>query len=355
MNQSYFMRIYKRRWIYRLIPITILILIIFGMLWASKTIYDNNTNNPYIIKTFEDYNEAIEEDKYSQIVSEELYDLGLDMKRTTSKLGIKINESTEARIVATEVDGKILAIALPVKVYEQMLDQEEESYTFKGTLTDFEDKDYEVLKDNLIVNGIPPEQVESLMYMRYLEYKTPLESISIILVMAGIMTIFILAIITPVLVRNRKALKSLKRCSDGNLEGACERIDSEIIMENVFKSGPIIITKSYIIVNCQQIVLAMPLTELVWIYKSVQNNKAYGIKINKVISLVLVFSDKDTYSISLFGKHSKNIDNIIEHISKRCPTAFIGFSEEYKTLLKKSPDKFLEQWKNSKENITINL
>jgi len=349
------MKIYKRRWIYRLIPTTILILIVFGLLWASKIIYDKNTNNPYIIKTFEDYKEAIEEDKYSQIVSKELYDLGLDMKRTTSKLGIKINESTEARIVATEVDGKILAIALPINVYEQMGEQEVENYILKGTLTDFEDKDYEVLKDNLIVDGVPPEQVESLMYMRYLEYKTPFESVSMILVMAGITVIFILVTITPVLVRNRKALKSLKRYSDGNLERACERIDSEIIMENVFKSRPIIITQSYIIANCQQIVLAMPLTELVWVYKSVQNNKADGIKINQASSLVLVFSDKNTYSISLFGKHIKNIDNIIEHISKCCPTAFIGFSQEYKTLLKKYPDKFLEQWTNSKENININF
>lgn len=82
----------------------------------------------------------------------------------------------------------------------------------------------------------------------------------------------------------------------------------------------------------QTIILALPLRELVWIYKQTIKKKAcMFIPVGKTTSLVLVFFDKKIYKADLVNGDNV-INETIDYISKNCSTAFVGYCEDFQTL-----------------------
>lgn len=346
MKQTYFMKAYKKRWTYRLMALGFLSIVVISLICMGIIKCINNTNNPTIIKTAEDYNTAIRNDSYIHISTNEVYDLGLVMKETRSKLGLKLSESTTAHFVAINLNSRILPVSLPNKEYEKLMKTGKGPNLFKGTLNKFEESDLKILKDSLIKDGIPSEHIDSLLYTTYLQYTTPIESATLYFVLSALLATLTMFLFISAARKNTLALKSLKKYSNGDLEIACKQIDNEIKSPNIYKNNPIIITENYIIVESQQIVFAMPIGELMWVYKKSTKNKIG----KKSASIVFVFSDKGTYNVDLF-KNSKNSDSIVEYISEHTNTAIVGYSEELANLLKKNPNEFIHQWKTPKDNL----
>lgn len=122
------------------------------------------------------------------------------------------------------------------------------------------------------------------------------------------------------------------------------RIDGEISRPDVYKNHIVKITQSYIIINSKQIVLALPLKELVWAYKKVTR---FNLSLKKRNVLVLFFSDKGVYEIN-FYKKGNLIDETLQYISEHVNTCLIGYSKERKTRYKQNLDEFIYYWKTNK-------
>ncbi|MCY6369344.1 DUF6709 family protein [Clostridium ganghwense] len=350
MEQSYFMKIYKKRWRYRFIVLFLWGIGIIGLIYQGAVTYYNSTNNPTIVKTESDYMKAVQNNSYIKIDSKELYDLGIELVETKSKHGKKLSEHTKAMFTAINLDGKILAVSLPPEVYKEMMEQKKVSYLLVGNIKEFKNDDLRFFKNILITDGFSAKEVNSLLHRNYLHYITPSHLAAPYFILAVCIAIALIALFIPCMYRNTKALKSLKNYSNGNLEKAYEEIDNEIKLWDVYKKAPFTVTPNYIIVESQAIVFAMPLNELMWVYKSTVQSKLcrfipLGMKID---SIVFVFSDKRTYKIDLYRK-GQRIDETIQYISKHCNTSIVGFSQELKDLLKKNPNEFIRQWRMRKE------
>ncbi|WP_027624628.1 DUF6709 family protein [Clostridium lundense] len=350
MKQSYFMKAYKKRWRYRIIAMMFCALVTLGFIGIGIETYYDNTNNATVVKNLEDYKKALNNESYIQISSDKLYDLDIVETETRSKLGIKISEDVKARFIAIELDPFILPVALPNKEYKELMAQKKGPYILKGTLIEFEDSELAVIKDAVNRNKAVFKLTEAQPYLQYLKYESPINSALVYFVCAGLCVIFVLTLYIIAMRKNTLALKSLKNFSNGDIEFACAQIDNELSLSNVYKNGPIIITNNYIIVETQQIVFALPLRELMWVYKQTVKKKAYGIiPAGKTNSIVFVFSDKHTYQVDLF-RGEKIIDEVIEYMYNNCKTSFVGYSEDLKNLLKKDYDEFMHKWRIHKEN-----
>lgn len=353
MKESYFMKIYKKRWKLRLIPVAILLLVIIGMLSMAVFTYYDYTNNPTIVKTNEDYKRAVENGSYIQVSVDKLYDLGLVMTETRSKFGIEVDKSTKSNFVAIKLDKKILPIAIPTDLYKEIMNENKKTYVLKGKLIKFKNNELEVFKNSIVKSGGSAKAVDSLAYTYYLDYTTPFDAALMYVLGAGLIILYITILFIPVVRKNREALKKLKNYSQGNLETACQKIDEEIKLSDVYKNGPIIITKSYIIVESQQIVFAMPIKELMWVFKQSVKFKMFNIIPigKKSDSIVFVFSDKSVYKLDIY-KGEEKIDSTIKYISDKYSSCFVGFSEELAHLFKNSYDEFTYKWKNNNKSIS---
>ncbi|WP_411680957.1 hypothetical protein [Clostridium thailandense] len=327
MKKSYFMKIYKKRWKYRLIAMAFLMIISISMLYIARTTYNDYKNNPFIINNDEDYASAVENDRYVQISTDKLYDLNLVMTEVRSRGSIQISKDIKSNFIAVKIGERILPIAIPVNLYNEIIGQNKKTYVFKGKLVGFnENHDLELFKDSLIKSGIYAEEVNSLAYTNYLDYNSPFEYVKEYVDEALLILLVIVVLMVPIAHKNIKALKRLKNYSQGDLEAACQKIDEEIELPDVYKKGPITITKSYIIVESQQIVFAMPIKELVGVYK--QQLKRFILKRRNVNSIVFVFSDKSIYKIDIY-KGEEKIDSIIKYISSNDNSCSVGLCEGF--------------------------
>ncbi|EJO5346648.1 hypothetical protein NRP93_000700 [Clostridium botulinum] len=351
MQQSSFIKIYKKRWTPKIIIMIIAALIILGSVGFGFYTYNNNTNNPTIVKNLEDYKKALNNDSYIQISSDKLYTLDIVLKEKKTRHGIKISENVKSRFVAIKLPPFTLAVAIPNKEYEKLLTKKMGPYILKGNLINLKDSEVTMLKYSMQSNPYLSKNFNPTPYLQYLEYKTPLESASIYFVCAALLAIYILTLYINVMRKNTVALKSLKNFSKGSIEDTYKQIDNELNSSDLYQNGPITITKNYIIVNTQQIVFALPLKELMWVYKETIKRKAYHIiPLGKTNNIVFVFSDKRTYKVNLH-KGNEIIDEVIEYISENCPYTFVGYSKELKNLLKKNPNTFISNWKEKTNTI----
>lgn len=349
MKQSYFMKIYRKRWTYRLIAMGAMGIIIVTLLSIGAKTYYDNTNNPTVVKDTKDYKKALDNESYIKISSDKLYDLDVVMTETRSKFNIKISENIKSKFLAIKLGEFILPIEVSNKEYEQLMKQEKGPYILRGTLTEIKDNDLKILTHSIEENEILSNGEKHIPYYQYLEYKNPIDSALFYFVTAAMCLVYILVLFMGVMRKNSIALKSLKNYCHGDIEAACQQIDNEISLSNVYKNGPVTLTKNYIIVETQQIVFALPIKELMWVYKQNIKRKVYGIiPAGKTNTLVLVFSDKRRYKVDLF-KGEKTIDQVIEYISENCGTCFVGYSEDLHKLVDKDSEEFILKWKNHKE------
>ncbi len=344
MKETYFMKIYKKRWKYRIMSLCFMGLAIVGLLSMGAYTYYNNTNTPTIVETYADYYDAVVNDSYVQISAEELYDLGVVKERSRRKFGVKISETKEY-YMALGLDGKLLTICLPSNEYEKMNSQQSGPYLISGKFSEYTDEDLTFIKNTLIEEGSSSQEVDSFLCLNYLEYMTPFDSASVYLISPILIILLILIVFVPVMRRNTTAFKSLKKYSNGDLEKTLNQIDNEIELQDVYRNKPFTITRNYIIVETQQIVLALPLEELMWSYKYTAKGKMG----KKFDSLMLVFSDKGKYKIDL-NRNFQRIDDTLKYISEHSIGTFIGYSQELDDIFKKNPNEFIDKWKIQKSS-----
>jgi len=348
LNKYSFKKSYKKRWIYRYIALSFLLIVAISSIGIGSIIYYNNLNNFAIVKTDDDYNNALKNDNYIKIYADEIYDLDIGITETTSKFGIKINERTKANYIAINVDTKILIVSIPTDKYEEIIKQKSGPYLLQGQLWGIDDNDLEYIKKSLVSKNLSMEKLNSIVHVNYLDYATPLNSVepfyavSLILFLVG-------AICLPIMYKNTTALKRLKKYSNGDIEMAYMQIDNEVNSQDIYENAPLKITQNYLIVETQKITFAMPLKELIWAYKKVTKHKVYGIiPVAKINTLVLVFSDKKKYEIPItkINKNADNVDDIVRYIGNHSNKTFIGYSKELEDLFKKDFEQFIFKWKN---------
>jgi len=347
LKESYFMKAYKKKWYLRVISMGICTLVFIGILGMGIFTYYKSTNNPIIIKTNADYDKAAKNNSYVKISADQLYNLDFLMTEETSPLGIKLGNNISAHVAAIKLGEKMLIISLPPKVFEQMTKNPKAPYILKGKVSAFRAKDLSVLKGTLTKDGIVAEDIASFLCSKYIDYGTPIEFASIYFVIAGLFAIVILVIGIPVMVRSARASKRFKKYSLGNLEVSCEQISNEIVLPQIYKKGPVTITESYIIVERMLTVFAMPLSELMWVYKSSVQSKSGDLTVvKKSNSIEFVFSDKSKSKIKVnFFKDNEKIEEIIEYISQHCKKSYVGYSKELADLFKKNKDEFVNEWR----------
>lgn len=347
MNSWSFMGAYKKRLRISFIPVVIVCAAVIGLLAYSAVTYNNNTNNPMILNTDADFRDAAENKKYVQLSvdSDSIYDPGIVKEETTQRRGRK---STSVRnIIFVSIQGKVAAISIPASKYEEIFKQETGPYVFAGTVSNFESDELTEIKSMLLADGVTREQLDAMLYKQYIKYETPLQTVMLYILIAAGILIFILAVFIPPFLKNKKALKSLKDYSNNDLQLVCNKIDNEAAMPNVLSRGPITITQNYIIAQSRQIVFALPIRELMWVYKKVITNKTYGITVGKTNSLVFVFSDKKSHVVEIPKHYTDGMDELLVYIAQTYPTVMVGFSQERANMLQKNANEFVRQWKNN--------
>ncbi|MHC1684798.1 MAG: hypothetical protein AB6733_17935 [Clostridiaceae bacterium] len=346
MKDSYFMKVYKKRWKQRLIASGIILLALLASLIFGFIQYYQYENNPVIINTDEDYQKAISNESFVEINISKVYDLGLVITEKRTKYGINISEKTKSNIVAVMIGKKILPIAVSSDEYNSLINDNGTSFTFKGKLIKIDNNDLPTFTQALIRGGIPASQVDKVAYTSYLQPNTPLIAASIYFILPCILTIILLIFFVPLTLRNRKALKSLGKYTNGNIEIVCSEIDDEINKDYVYKNGVLTLTDKYIIVDSFPVVFALPVSELVWVYKKVVKQKLYGgVTTAKTESLIFVFSDKSSFNI-----RAKNVDNATQFISETYKTVIVGYTFELNKLYKKNFRALMTYWREQKSN-----
>lgn len=350
MKNSSFIKTYKKKRTPKIISLIAMIVLAFIVECFGIYTYYNNKNNAFEVTTIEDYKEALNNDLYLKISADKLYNLDVTLKETTSKLGIPISESINSHLVAIKLDPFVLTVALPKKEYNNLINKKEGPFILEGHLFELNDDDLVILRDVIKNNTELSNGMDLKPYLQYLQYESPIIEASFFLMIACLCFVYTIFLYMIGVRKNSIALKSLKDFSMENIENVYKQIDYEYSLPISYKNGPITITENYIIVYTQKIVLALPLKELVWIYKQTIKKKAcMFIPVGKTTSLVLVFSDKNTYKVDLV-KGDNVIDETIDYISKNCSTAFVGYCENFQTLLKKDPNKLIFKWKMNKES-----
>lgn len=347
MVKPQFIKVYKRKWVYRIIAliacmVTIIALIAFGIFN-----YYNNKNNPVIVKTLEDYTKALNNDSYIQISCDNLYDIDDATYKAKAKLGTPLYKDVNTKFIAIQLDPFILAVHISEDEFKKLSSQKNGPYVLKGTLVEFEDNELKTLKQALNISSSFANENRA-PYLQYLKCETPLSSVSLYFTIAAGFFAYTLLLYILIMRKNVVALKSLKNFSYDDFETTCRKIDYELNLPDAYKNGPVAITQNYITVQSQKIVFALPSRELMWVYKQTVKKKAFFvIPAGKINNLIFVFSDKTSYSINSF-KSETAIDETINYICKNRKICFVGYNEELKKLFEKDFEEFMFRWQNIK-------
>ncbi|QLY79087.1 DUF6709 family protein [Clostridium intestinale] len=344
MNNSYFMRIYRKGWIRRIIGIVIFLIVILSIIGIGTYEYKKRTNNPFLLNTLKNYDNALKNDYYVKITGSNIYDLNIILKSPDSD---NSDNSTLYYLVGIPLEDKLLISSLPENIYKTMLAQADSDYVLTGKLKLFSSNHLDTLKNYLSESGISPEEFDTLILKGYIDYEDPSNSLSFSIFIAFVIFIIALIIYIPIFIKNKKALQSLLRYFDENLENACTTIDMDINCSPSIIHQSIKLTKNFILVDSHDLVLALPLKEVMWVYKSeVKRKLFYLITINKKYNLELVFSDNSRFKICISRTGSDGsikVDRILEDIHKSTPV-IIGYSKELRKLLRKNPKEFKNLW-----------
>lgn len=330
METSRFMKKYKIRQFISFVIWGALLICIAKEVIDCKITYENNTNNPTIIKSIEDFNKAIDNDEYINMEVEDYFNLGSVETKSRRSTSIKY-------YIGINVDQKILLTSLNEREYSNFVGQYTGTYLLKGKFGKINSNLRETIEE-LVEDEISPEELDLIMYPDFLSYEEPIDVLTVNIF--GIILLVILScMILFTLIKNANNLKNLKKYSGDNFEMICEQIDTEMKSPTAYKKGPITITQNYIVASSLRNYFAFPMEELMWTYKGV--TRYY--RIIRKANITCVFSNKHKYTITAIS--GKNSDKIIEYIAQNYKDCITGYSDELDKMYRKQPDTFIQQWK----------
>lgn len=349
MNQSLYLKIYNKQLRRRIMILTFSIILSLCLLITGILKYYTIKHNPFTVTTLEDYYAAYSGGEYITISTDKILDLNLELVQTTKKFNTKDKENVTHRYCVTMLDDKIIVISIPIKDYEILAENNTGTFIIHGTPTQFKDTELEVVKKELLSQGLTPtELVSALHSTSYIEYKSAFSQVSLFFLLSGLNLFLFLLMLLPSFIQNHRGLNSLKTLSNDDFESTLREIDDDLLSPNIYKTKKFIITENYIIISSFQLTLAMPLVELLWVYEKVLDLRIFHIPICKLRSIFLAFSDRNKYKIELTS-FKKDYYKVIEYLSEQCPNATIGYSKDMDIELKKNPHKLIQNLKNSSQ------
>lgn len=336
METPEFMKKYKKK---KYIALLILaILLISGGMIVNKclTSYEENTNNPTVINSTEDFEKAMDNNDYIEMEISDYIDLG---SVTTERNGSKVSETY---YIGININEKMLVVSVKEDEYHKLVNETSSSYLLRGTFSVITNNLRNTLEE-LLEDAISPEELKELMYEDFLSCETPFDALTSKILMLFFLFIFICVFIY-ILRKNSKSMRRLKKQYGSDFQVFCEKVDTEMKAPTALNKGSVIVTQNYIIANSPCTFFVMPINELMWVYKGV--TRYY--RIIEKSNITFVSSNKVKYQIASMNK--RNIDNLIEHFSQDGHKCIVGYSEEIDKMFRKKPDTLVQQWKSDNSN-----
>lgn len=238
-----------------------------------------------------------------------------------------------------EIEATFPVILIGEKILLIETNQTELDASFTGALKPFSDEVKTNVLDVLIADV--PELTDYFLPFMLLENNFRLPGI--IGLSAGF--VLFIGLMIGCLVAVRRMGSPLLPASINNLErfGAVDEtldnIDNEM-EANQQQIGDSILTQNWLISSTSSSLDAAKLSEVVWFYKQVTQNRTLGIPTYRSNSIIVF--DHQGHQLTLTSTESKT-DQLFAELENRCPWAEIGHSEELESLWINDRPAFLEK------------
>lgn len=339
MLNNYFMSRYRKRWMIRLMKMSIFLLISIAFIAMGK-VENSKQNNPKIIKTIEELDKSQASGEPIEIVADDFFDLKVTMEEDSGREDTR----TKGHYVAVSLSDKLAIIYLSEKEYNDLLKNDKAPYIFKGKTYKFKDEDLKFFKDYLVKNGGDESQINTLLSANYLNGQDSTSELYYLIAMLPLIPMF--AIFLPEIRADLRGYKSLKKYSKRKFKAVLKNIDEELSSNDVFKQEFVCITKNYIVIDDKKVFFVLPIDQLMWVYEALkQIGNPYIIPCINTFNFV--FSDAKKYTVIL-GRNVINaedtINAVVNYIASNHPRTLISYKEDMAVLLKKNPNKFVKLW-----------
>lgn len=126
-------------------------------------------------------------------------------------------------------------------------------------------------------------------------------------------------------------MKKLERL--GPIETVTSRIDTELAMPHT-QIGKLHLTSNWLVYATSSNLMAVPLQDIIWMYKHVYTQRTYGIVTSRICTAMV----QDRYGETLkcvAGRKEEAADEMLAGIYTRAPWALIGYSNDLQKAWKK--------------------
>jgi len=336
METPEFMKKYKKK---KCIGLLILAILLIGggiIVYKGLTSYENNTNNPTVINSIEDFENAMANNDYIEMDISDYIDLG---SVTTERNGSKISETY---YIGININEKMLVVSIRNDEYHRLVNATGSTYLLRGTFSKITNNLRDTLEE-LLEDAISPEELNELMYEDFLSWETPFGALTSKIIMLFFLFIFICVCIY-ILCKNSKSMRKLKKQYGSDFQMFCEKVDTEMKASTALRKGAVTVTQNYVVANSPCTFFVMPINELMWVYRGVTRYYRLIEKSN----ITFISSKKAKYQITSMNK--RNINDLIEYFSQDGQKCIVGYSEELNKMFRKKPDTLVQQWKNDNNN-----
>lgn len=306
INNLSFEKIYKKKLFHKRAILGFICLIFIALIGVGIISYNNKTNNPTVVKTITDFNNAIKNNSYVNINSDDIYTLDIIENKGRSPSGSTDRKYISHYFILIKFDEKFLISKISPDDYDK-LSSTKGPYTLKGNLQTFNDDDLIVIKEYLTTIDVSDYNIDLSFY---LSYYSPSEDLWGYLFISFIFFSGILPI-TVFSMNKNNSLKDLIKYYNCDEHIILKEIDEDLKAPNLFIEEYLIITENYIIINYKSIISAFPLKALI----SVETTTKFGFTtfFKRFNYLALTFSYGKHYPM-IFKKQS-SITKIEKYLS----------------------------------------
>lgn len=344
MEDSFFISNYKKNMIKRNIIFSIALIFSLSILFSGLSLFNKNYTSPLIIDNSLSYSSSKIKDKYIKINLNDIRSLNASEYVRSSNLGVKVAEFDGGNYVALSFNNKIIIADLRDSDFKEFVEQSPSNYTLRGVVKCLNEDKLSLIKNNLKDLGFSDAELNSLVFKNYVQVMSPLQSASQPIVISLIIFVLSFAMFIHISIQNSKMLNSLNGFSNVYPDLIYEEIDSELLCDSIYINYPITVTEHYLIIISDLLVAAIPLSELVWVYKKpdrVYKNKC----ILKSRKIFFMLSNKVSCSINLCNSDN-SFEDLLSHISTHCPKTILGYSHDVEDSIKKDSKEFFDKWSN---------